>query len=386
MNNTLKLNDHQVLDFARRTLQKQLPLTAAGTCCTTDDLFNVLLGIAANQGTLEAICTDWVEAPDPQTVRDYLNEQLCVEDMPTLERQLNAALTADIPRRVWRQAREVAIDYHDRPYYGKQPQDEGLWVRGKAHDGTTRFYRIATAYVVLNGLRVTLALRFVLPEQDTVSILGDLLKRLKKLGIQITCLYLDKGFASVAVFNYLTRRHQPTLIACPIRGKAGGTRALCQGARSYRTSHTFNSEDQTFSAQVAVCRSFTTANRTKRLKRRAVWLIYVLLELDLSPQQARRHYRRRFGIESSYRSAGQVRGWTTSANPAYRFVLIALSFILLNVWIHLRWLYTQVPRRGRRWLKTQWFQLSRMAKFIRRALERQYLCLTAIQAVASPRP
>jgi hypothetical protein len=29
-------------------------------------------------------------------------------------------------------------------------------------------------------------------------------------------------------------------------------------------------------------------------------------------------------------------GWTTTQNAAYRFVLIALAFVVLNVWIHLR--------------------------------------------------
>lgn len=385
MNDTLKLTDDQVLTQARDILREYLPLTADGTCCTTDDLLNVLLGVAVNQGTLEAVCTDWAAAPDPETVRRYLNEQLCVEDLPDLEQRLNAALRAEIPRRVWRQAREVAIDFHDRPYYGKQPQGEGLWVRGKARDGTTRFYRIATAYVILNGLQVTLALRFVLPEMEVVSLLDDVLKSLKKQGFHIACLFLDKGFASIAVMDYLTQRAQPALIACPIRGKTGGTRALAQGRRSYRTTHTFVSGDQAFTATVAVCRSFTTAKRTKRLKPHAVWLLYVLIHLDLSPRQARRWYRKRFGIESSYRCAGQVRGWTTSPNPAYRFVLITLSFVLLNVWVHLRWLYAQVPRRGRRWLKTKLFQLRRMTKLMRRALERQYGCITTIQAVAAPR-
>jgi len=298
---------------------------------------------------------------------------------------LNAALHAEIPSRIWRQAREVAIDFHDRPYYGKQPQEEGLWVRGQARDGTTRFYRITTAYVILNGLRVTLALRFVLPELDVVSLLDDLLKSLKKQGLQIAGLLLDKGFASIAVMDYLTHRAQPALIACPIRGKTGGTRALCQGRKSYRTMHTFVSGERTFTAHLAVCRSFTTAKRTKRLKRREVWLLYILVELDLTPRQARRRYRKRFGIESSYRCAGQVRGWTTSPNPAYRFVLITLSFVLLNVWMHLRWLYAQVPRRGRRWLKTKLFQLCRLTKFMRRALERQYGGVAALQAVAAPR-
>jgi len=299
---------------------------------------------------------------------------------------LNRALRAEIPRRVWRQARDVAIDFHDRPYYGKQPQAAGLWVRGKARDGTTRFYRIATAYVMLNGLRVTLALRFVLPDVAIVSTLATLLQSLKKQGLPVARLFLDKGFASIAVMDYLTRRQYAAIIACPIRGKTGGTRRLCQGRQSYRTTHTFASGTQTFTATVAVCRSFTTAKRTKRLKRREVWLIYILIHLDLSPRQARRWYRRRFGIESSYRCAGQVRGWTTSANPAYRFVLITLSFVLLNVWVHLRWLYAQVPRRRRRWLQTKLLQLGRLVKFMRRALERQYGCITAIQAVAAPRP
>jgi putative transposase len=385
MNDTLKLTDDQVLTHARDLLQEHLPLAADGRCCTTDDLLNVLLGIAVNRSTLEAVCTDWTAASDPETVRRYLNEQLCVEDLPELEQRLNAALRAEIPRRVWRQARDVAIDFHDRPYYGKQPQDEGLWVRGKARDGTTRFYRIATAYVMLNGLRVTLALRFVLPEMTVVSLLEDVLKSLKKQGFQIACLFLDKGFASIAVMEYLARRQQPALIACPIRGKTGGTRTLCRGHKSYRTTHTFVSGDQTFTAQMAVCRSFTTAKRTKRLKHRAVWLLYILIELDLSPRQARRGYRKRFGIESSYRCAGQVRGWTTSSNPAYRFVLITLSFVLLNVWVHLRWLYAQVPRRGRRWLKVKLLELGRLAKFMRRALERRYGGIAAIQAVATPR-
>jgi putative transposase len=385
MNDTLKLTDNQVLRHAQDLLCEHLPLTAEGTCCTTTELIQALLGVAVNRSTLEAVCTDWIAAPNPETIRRYLNEQLCVEDLPELERRLNAALQAEIPHRVWRQAREVAIDFHDRPYYGKQAQAAGLWVRGKARDGTTRFYRIATAYVILNGLRVTLAVRFVLPDRDVVSLLADLLKSLKKQGLPIANLLLDKGFASIAVMDYLTRHRQPALIACPIRGKTGGTRALCRGRKSYRTTHTFVSGDQTFTARLAVCRSFTTAKRTKRMKRREVWLLYILIELDLTPRQARRRYRKRFGIESSYRCAGQVRGWTTSSNPAYRFVLIALSFVLLNVWVHLRWLYAQVPRRGRRWLKITMFQLGRLVKFMRRALDQRYGGVTAIYAMAAPR-
>ena len=136
---TLKLNDREVLAYARETLEPHLALEADGYRCTTADLFNVLLGVAAGRGTLESVCADLVGAPDADTLRGYLNEQVCAEDLPDLERRLNAALADEIPGRVWRQPRETAIDYHDRAYYGKTPQAEGLWVRGRARDGTTRF-------------------------------------------------------------------------------------------------------------------------------------------------------------------------------------------------------------------------------------------------------
>lgn len=386
LDDTFKLTDEKVLRHARELLEEHLPLEAEGYTCTTEDLLNVLLGVAANRGTIESVCADLVGTPDAETIRTYFNEQLRVEDLPDLAKRVNAALAAEIPERVRRCACEIAIDLHDRPYYGKLSQDEGLWVRGRAKDGTTRFYRIATAYVMVKHVRVTVAVRFVLPGEDIVTVLNDLLTRLKRLGIRVNRLFLDRGFDGVAVMEYLTRRKQPALIACTIRGKRGGTRALCRGHCSYRTHYTFHGENSSsFTAELAVCRVFTTAKRTGRQPCRADWMIFILTHLDWTPCQARCQYRRRFGIESSYRCAGQVRGWTTSPNPAYRFLLIALSFVLLNVWVHLRWLFTQVPRRGRRWLNVKLFQLTRLVKFIIRTLERHYGCVHQIVALAAPR-
>jgi hypothetical protein len=383
---TPELTAQEVLRHAQDLLEEKLPLNAEGYKCTTDDLFKVLLGVAATKGTLEAVCADLVGTPNPHTIRGYFNEQFCVEELPELEQQLNAALAAEVPRRVRHHAQEVAIDYHDRPYYGKGEQERELWVRGKAKDGTTRFYRVATAYLVLNGLRVTLALRFVLPGDDTVSVLDTLLTRVKTQGLKVSCLLLDKGFESIAVMEYLTWQGQAALIACPVRGTTGGTRALCQGHKSYCTTHTFKDPQGTeFPASLLVCRVFTTAQRTGRLQRRAEWLLFIQLGLTLSPRYARQLYRSRFGIETSYRCEGQLRGWTTAKNPAYRFVLLALAFVLLNVWIHLRWLFTQVPRRGARWLDTPRFPLARFAKFLQRALELWYGCVQAITAPALPR-
>lgn len=386
-NDTLKLTDRKVLDYSQEGLQEHMKLEANGYQCTTEDLLNVLLGAAVSRSTLEAVCQDLIDCPHPETIRQYLNAQIKVEDLPELEEQINAAIAGQLPDHLKKKPKDVAIDYHDRAYYGKTTQEEGLWVRGRRKDGTTRYYRVATAYVMHKGMRYTLGIHFVLPEDNTLKVLKSLLRRIKGLGISLKCLFLDKGFSGIDEMRFLSRLRIPALIACTIRGKKGkgGTRALCHGNKSYSTDYTFwGRKGKSFTARLAVCYTFTTAKRTGRMKRRSQWLIYILIHLDWTPRQARKQYRRRFGIETSYRCANQVRGWTTSSNPAYRFLLMALGFYLLNVWVYLQWLYTQIPRPGHRYLATKQFQLSRFAKFISRVLERQYRCVQAIEAVAKP--
>lgn len=385
-NDTPKLDDAEVLRRAQAILEEHLPLQAEGYCCTSQTLYQILIAVGVSKGTIESVCSQLALAPDGETVRGYLNEQLRVEDLPLLERNLNRALAANWPKKLRRGGPiEVAIDFHDRPYYGKSEQSEGLWVRGEAKEGTTRFYCIATAYAILRGQRVTLAIRFVLPEDETVEVLGDLWRGLRQRAISISCLYLDKGFASVEVFEFLNSRQQPALIACPIRGKEGGTRALCKGNKSYLAEHTFKSgSGEVFKAEVSVCRVMTTAKRTGRHKRKASWLLFVQIHLDWEPERCRQRYRRRFGIETSYRLANKMMGTTTSPNPALRFVLMGLSFVLMNVWVGLCWEFTQVARRGGRYLNRSLFRQQRFINFLIRALEHIYGYISEIIAPSVP--
>ena len=135
----------------------------------------------------------------------------------------------------------------------RRPRGYGCGVKGR--DGTTRFYRAATAYVMVKDTRFTLAVRFVLPEDDTVTELDDLLRHIRKtLRIQVIVLFLDRGFDGTPVMAYLTRLRQPAVMACTLRGKTGGTRSLCQSHCSDRTRYTFcRQQPGEFTANVAVC-------------------------------------------------------------------------------------------------------------------------------------
>jgi putative transposase len=387
-NDTPKLTDDQVLEHATQSLEAHLPVVAEGYKCITEDLLRILLIAAARRCTIESACAELSGGPSAETVRQYLHAQLTPERLPEFETSVNELLASQVPARLWRKSQDIAMDLHDRPYYGKTSQEEGLWVGGQAKAGTTHFYRVATAYVIRNGLRVTLALRFYLPTDSVVGVLEMLVERVETLGITINRLLLDKGFDGIDVQTYLEQSGVPSLIACSIRGKTGGTRALCKGRQSYSTTHTFrnNTEKKEHTANVAVCRVFTTNKRRGRMERRGEWLVFILINLDLTAKQSRRLYQRRFGVETSYRCAGQVRAWTTTKNAVLRFLLIGLSFFLQNVWLHLRWFYTQVPRRGRRRLDTKRFTLARFARFIVSAVERRYGCIHEITAPAVPIP
>src|SRR6266545_3716865 len=168
------------------------------------------------------------------------------------------------------------------------------------------------------------------------------------------------------------------------RGLKGGTRALCRGRASYRTEYIFNEgKEEELRAQLAVCRVFTTSRRTGRGKRRAEWLVFIMIALDWTPEKCRQRYRKRFGVETSYRLGNKLLGWTTSPNPAYRFVLIGLGFLLLNLWVHLCWLYTQVAHRGRRAFAPFLFRQVRFLNFLKHALERIYGTVNKIRAPAA---
>ncbi len=82
----------------------------------------------------------------------------------------------------------------------------------------------------------------------------------------------------------------------------------------------------------------------------------------------------------------QLRIRTNSRNPAMRFLFMALGLILVNVWLCLRFCFTQIPQRGRagRPLNEALFRLKRFASFLRHSIERRYSFCLSISATVLP--
>jgi hypothetical protein len=368
----LQLTDQQTLHDTMLIGREHIPLSANGYRCQTDDLWRILLAAAARGSTIEATCAELLGAPAANTVRGHLNEQLTPQGIPDLEQHWNQLLSALVPDWLRERPQELAVDFHDQPYYGHDDPDcDDTWIcRGKARAGTTRFYRCATAYVLHRDLRLTIAVVFVKPTMDTVTVLKHLLQAVKRAGLRIKCLFADKGFCGIPVLRYLIAKHVPAIIAMPIRGKQGGSRKLCCGHKSYRTTYTLRSaEHGSLSVPVAVVRTY---QRRRSGGRQLRWLMYVCLDTSGKVVGVRRRYRRRFGIETGYRLMEQVRVRTTSPNPALRFLLMGVAMLIVNMWIRLHWLFLRLPGSGPRRVARWRFRLERMKCFLIRAIERFY--------------
>lgn len=363
-----RLNAEDVRELSEALLKKHLSLDVEGHKLTTGMALNVLMKAAIEKRSVEAVCADLTDVVDSNTLREALNRELTVTDLRQHEAEFNAALADCIPQGMPRRGLEMAIDFHDEPFYGKSEVLRAYTVRGEAREGTTYFWRIATLYVIWRGVRVTVALTYVLPKEKSLTILQLLLKRRADLSFHPKVLYLDKGFASGKIIAYLQNEAKlPAIIACPIRGEEGGTRALCRGRKAHRTRYTFIDGTATDLAIVPTLKRQPKTGKSKR-----TWLIYIAIHLDWSAKKVQQRYRRRFGIESSYRQLGQVRAHTNSRNPALRFFFLALALLLIDLWVWLRCLCTRAIGRGPFRLEVNRFRLPRFTAFLRRAIEDAY--------------
>lgn len=358
-----QLTGEEVRQVVEQMIRAHLNVAVDGYKCDTTVVVNVLVKAAIEGQTIESVCEDLALEVGSNTVREHLNALLDVYNLRQHECAMNAGLAGNIPEMLPRRGREMALDMHDEPFYGKTPELRTYACRSGAKEGTTHFYRVATLYVIWRAVRVTLAMTYVLPEDSTLSVVQRLLQRRQHLDFRPGVVYMDKEFCEGLIIRYLQAAHIPAILACTVRGDAGGTRALCRGRQAYCTNYTFS--DGT-SARLALMPARVP---DKSGHRRVKWLVFVVIHLDWSAKKVAQRYRRRFGIESTYRQLNPLRARTASRNPALRFFLLGLGFLLLNIWVMLRVLATRLIVPGPACWDADAFRLFRFIAFLRRAIE-----------------
>lgn len=362
------LQSQQVLNALIMIVRPYLPLDLQNTRITAEDIISVLGYASANRISPDAACHELKEAPSANRLREVLAK--AVPDRITLQRALNRILREQTPRFVKKGKRSyyIAIDLTLIPYHGDYYEDKNEIMRSTAKSGTTHFHGYATVSIVHDNQRYVLALRFVEKGESMETIVAWLLKRLKSIGISIRSAYLDKGFCSVPVLKTLKRRKIKFIIPIPVRGKSGGVRTLFEAA-SHKTTYTFKSPKH---GQLEVATVVIKKYSKGRYKRKgARWFAYAVnrLSKSIEPHQVFEMYRRRFGIETSYRQMNQVRARTTSRNPVIRLLFVGLAFILFNLYVANRQHFVIGLKQPAKPFSKSWLTLRRLVRMLAHAVE-----------------
>jgi len=78
-------------------------------------------------------------------------------------------------------------------------------------------------------------------------------------------------------------------------------------------------------------------------KRRNKKLLYAVWKVRLTPRSIRETYRKRFGIETSYRQMNEARIRTCTRDPRQRLLFVGIALVLRNVWV---WLHFKLAKKN----------------------------------------
>jgi len=93
-----------------------------------------------------------------------------------------------------------------------------------------------------------------------------------------------------------------------------------------------------------ICVNYRTY-QDKKGKRRRKKLLFAAWRVHGGPTEIRELYRKRFGIETSYRQMRQARIYTCTRDPHLRLFFLAVGLILRNVWV---WIHQTCFAEGSR--------------------------------------
>jgi hypothetical protein len=333
------ISSREVHQWTLNSLLQAKLLKDHGWLCTAVVIWNIVLRAAARSVSVSAACRDLADAPSDQAAMSALEDGL-PKTLPVLERRLNEALTGELPRHMRRRCWKLAIDWHLSPYYGQPQQSRNELYYGKPRQGTKKFHAYASACIVSQGHRYTLALTWVRRHESTVVVLRRLLTRIREIGLKIERVLMDRAFFNVPVVEFLQQESVPFLMPVMFRGRKPKKRRAATGLRWIKQqaagwySHAMKNRKR--EVTVRVCVGYRTHRNRKDGKQVKQKLLFAAWRVSGSPTEIREAYRRRFGIETSYRQMRQARIYTCTRNPRLRLLFVAVALILRNqwVWIH----------------------------------------------------
>jgi len=257
-----------------------------------------------------------------QTIRNRLRQQ-----DPSIFFQANKGLIGRM-RSMGAFSRPVplAIDTHDEMFYG-DPASDGV-VGTQRRRGASYAYRFATASVLTDGQRVTVAV-VPLTTGPVVDHVRRLMEQVLSLGIGVKYALLDRGYYSADLIRYL---------------QSAGI-----GFIIHVLAHTHLEAGQG--------RLYTSKSHRKRKGEQVTFRLATMIEgdelyafatnLGLAPKGIRSAFRKRWGIGTAYRMIRMFLPKTTSKAYRTRVLYFFTAVLLYNLWVFMNFRKGMRMRKGK---------------------------------------
>lgn len=343
-------------------------------------LVQLLVRASAERRSLEAIALLAQNIPCVQTIRNGL-AKLLPATAAELEPVIVEALHRRLPKSLTRRARTMAIDFHNKPFYGDK-RTPGTY-RGQPKASTKTFFAYATLLVIRKGQTFTVGLAPVLNSDALTSIIDQLLRQAAQKGLRPRRLLLDRGFYAAKVMLHLQEQNLPFVMPMIRRGKAGATKKACTGTAQFFVKGrkgwaTYRWEARIRTAgrkgpkgpRTQVTTEVCMVPRPGQKGKTTPWVYACHGMSHLAGHEVAALYRRRFRIETSYRQMHEGLAMTCSKNAVYRLLLVLIAFVLRNLWVWLHW--TRLAGRsknGKRVLRLELLRARRMMHCLVRYLD-----------------
>ena len=361
---------------AQAALARVLPFQPYGTLLSVARLLGILLLVAALRSSLSAVTRRGRFGCSHETARQAVQANLPTgpDRLDTLRQGLVAALydVAAFKRRDRRRRWDVAIDTHYAPYYGANPKRTPGVVGGQKKQGTQYFFAYATAVLIHRRRRYTVGLLALTAKIKPHQIVCALLGRIAAAGLKVRGVVLDSAFDSGETVLLLQARGLCYTVPLRKKGKGTNRRNACFALPlgTITTVEWVTEESRKPVSTLAVVLRRAGEQETK-VYAFGGWGAAQEARQRQRARQAQGAYRRRFGIETSYRQKNQCQGLTTCNDVVYRLLLVGLALLLRQVWV----LLSGQVARARRLRPTQWVEelpLRRLLEWLADALKARY--------------
>jgi hypothetical protein len=322
-----------VRSVARQALAKALPWHGYGRLATAQKILDVLLLAAALVSSLSAVVKRFTFGFSHETARKAVDSNL--PDLDTLTEGLLDALYLFGSRALRRRKWVIAIDEHRDPFYGDR-STPGVTGGQKKH-GTKYAFGYATAVLVHMRHRFTVGLIALSGGEKPHEIVEALLLQIEGRGLKVRGVVLDSGFDAGDVLLLLQKRKYSYTV--PLRKKGNSKNNKRNVVWELEVGTVTKVSWKTDKGNKPVSTLAVVMQRPKE-KEKKVYAFFGWGKTEAWRQQrraalARRWYRKRFGIETSYRQMRQAKVKTTKKDVRYRLLLIGLALLLRQAWVWL---------------------------------------------------